>query len=63
MDGFDSSRPGRALRGGLSSLLAVSFGRGTAALSQPSCLPANWEHKGGLGGNRVMEKGVEMKER
>ncbi len=28
------------MRGGLSSLLAVGFGRGTAALSQPSSLPA-----------------------
>lgn len=58
MDCFDSSRPGRAMRGGLSSLLAVGFGRGTAAFSQLSCLPVNGEHNWGLGKNRVKEKEV-----
>lgn len=38
VDWVDSSKPVRALRGGPSSLLAVSFGRVTAGLSRPSCV-------------------------
>lgn len=33
----DSSRERRAMRGGLSCLLAASFGGGTAVLSPPAC--------------------------
>lgn len=58
MDAFDSSREGRAMRGGLSSLLAVSFGRQTAAISQPSCLPVNWKHNWELREDEVKEKQV-----
>lgn len=35
---FDSGGESGAMRGGLSCSLAASFGRGTAVLSQPSCL-------------------------
>lgn len=41
------------MRGGLSSMLAVSFGRVTAVLSQLSCIFANWEQNLGLGENGV----------
>ena len=48
MEGFyGGNGPSRAVRSGLSSMLAVSFGKGTARLSQAfhllACLPVNEE--------------------
>ena len=48
---YGGNGPSRAVRSGLSSMLAVSFGKGTARLSQafhllaclPACLPVNEE--------------------
>lgn len=59
---FDSSRPGRAMRGGLSSSLAVSFGRGTTA-PQPAFLPACKLGAQLRAGREWRRKRWEMKER